>query len=58
MLFNVCKQANPNTYCISSTKELKPEWTKNAENIGICGATSTPKWLMEKTKERVTSFAK
>ena len=52
MLFNVCKQVNQNTHFISSTKELNPEWIKSARSIGICGATSTPKWLMEETKKR------
>ena len=56
MLFNVCKEVNPNTFFISSTDELKPEWTENANSIGICGATSTPKWLMEKTKEKINRF--
>ncbi len=55
MLFDVCKQVNPNTHFISSPKELKPEWTNNANSIGICGATSTPKWLMEETKEAIVN---
>ena len=53
MLFSACKHANPNTFFTSSTDELKPEWVRNAKSIGICGATSTPKWLMEKIKEEI-----
>ncbi len=58
MLFNVCKQANPNTHFISSSEEFKPEWTNNADSIGICGATSTPKWLMEKIKKTIINSNK
>jgi len=54
MLYNVCKQANKNTYFISSTKELKLEWFRNAKSIGICGATSTPGWIMDKTKKIIS----
>ena len=50
VLYNHCKEANPNTFFISSPEELKdlPLDTKNTElKVGICGATSTPLWLME-----------
>lgn len=57
MLFNVCKQVNQNTHFISSTEEFNPEWIKNARSIGICGATSTPIWLMEETKKVVFGLA-
>ena len=53
MLFNICRQVNKNSHFISSVEELNPEWVKKADSIGICGATSTPKWLMEKTKKVV-----
>jgi 4-hydroxy-3-methylbut-2-en-1-yl diphosphate reductase len=49
-LYNICKQNNPNSYIISDANEIHQEWITGAENIGICGATSTPKWLMEKVK--------
>lgn len=58
MLFNVCKQVNQNTHFISSMEEFDPEWIKNARSIGICGATSTPKWLMKKIKETINHFNK
>ena len=47
MLYEVCKQVNPNTYFISSTLELKPQWFQSVNRVGVCGATSTPLWLME-----------
>ncbi|MEN8121599.1 MAG: 4-hydroxy-3-methylbut-2-enyl diphosphate reductase [Bacteroidota bacterium] len=56
MLFDVCKQVNKNTHFISSAEELNPEWIKNPHSIGICGATSTPKWLMVKTKKAINNL--
>jgi 4-hydroxy-3-methylbut-2-enyl diphosphate reductase len=50
VLFEVCKQTNPNTYFISSEEELSLEMFNPQEKVGICGATSTPMWLMEKVK--------
>lgn len=52
-LFEVCRKSNPNTYFISSADEVNAEWIENADKIGICGATSTPQWLMEKVKEHI-----
>ena len=46
-LYGVCKAVNPNTYFVSETTEIQDEWFKNANSVGICGATSTPMWLME-----------
>ena len=46
-LFGVCKSVNPNTHFISETAEIQVEWLQNATTVGICGATSTPMWLME-----------
>lgn len=53
VLYNACLEVNPRSYFISSPEELRPEWTAGAESIGICGATSTPAWLMEKTRDRL-----
>ncbi len=47
MLFEVCKLVNPNTYFISSPAEIEAQWFDGVESVGICGATSTPRWLME-----------
>jgi 4-hydroxy-3-methylbut-2-enyl diphosphate reductase len=46
-LYSVCKETNPRSYFISSVDELDLQWFENASTIGICGATSTPMWLME-----------
>ena len=53
ILFDVCKQANQNTYFVSETTELNPEWFRKKESVGICGATSTPRWHMEKIAEEI-----
>ena len=47
MLYESCKEENEESYFISDIKELDSRWFANAKNIGICGATSTPRWLME-----------
>ena len=54
VLFEACLEVNPRTYFISSPEELKPEWTAGADSIGICGATSTPAWLMQETFAALT----
>ncbi|MDO4955569.1 MAG: 4-hydroxy-3-methylbut-2-enyl diphosphate reductase [Bacteroidales bacterium] len=51
VLYNECKKVNPNTYLVDSPQEIKKEWIEKAETIGICGATSTPKWLMEQCRD-------
>jgi 4-hydroxy-3-methylbut-2-enyl diphosphate reductase len=50
VLFEVCKSINPNTYFVSSEEELSLEMFSPGNTVGICGATSTPVWLMEKVK--------
>lgn len=51
VLYAQCKEVNPKTYLITDETELDPTWINNAESIGICGATSTPRWLMQKVAE-------
>lgn len=53
VLFEACRSANPLSYNIEEPAELRPEWFEGAETVGICGATSTPKWLMQQTAERL-----
>lgn len=50
ILFQECKNVNPNTYQVDKPEEIEHSWFKGAKSIGICGATSTPKWLMDKCK--------
>jgi 4-hydroxy-3-methylbut-2-enyl diphosphate reductase len=47
VLSNLCKSVNPRTYLLGSASEINPAWFRNAASVGICGATSTPKWLLE-----------
>ncbi|MCI6403986.1 MAG: 4-hydroxy-3-methylbut-2-enyl diphosphate reductase [Prevotella sp.] len=56
VLFNACKAKNPHTYLIEGPEEIDPAWLSGAESIGICGATSTPKWLMEKVATALTHY--
>ena len=51
ILYHECKQVNPNTHLIDQPEEIDRELLKNIHSIGICGATSTPKWLMEECKK-------
>ncbi|MBQ8969141.1 MAG: 4-hydroxy-3-methylbut-2-enyl diphosphate reductase [Bacteroidaceae bacterium] len=53
VLFSECKRVNPQSYMIDAASEILPRWLTNCDSIGICGATSTPKWLMEECKIRV-----
>ncbi len=52
-LFNVCKQHNPNSYFISDSSEIDKAWFANSQKTGICGATSTPMWLMDEVAEAI-----
>ncbi|MFW5822288.1 MAG: 4-hydroxy-3-methylbut-2-enyl diphosphate reductase [Tangfeifania sp.] len=52
-LFSVCKEENLNSYHISQPGEMMTEWFEGVESVGICGATSTPNWLMEEVAESV-----
>jgi len=53
MLYEVCLKINPNTYFISDTDELKDAWFDKVSSVGVCGATSTPKWLINKVAEKI-----
>lgn len=55
MLFEECLRVNPNSHLIDSKDEIDDSLLKEAHSIGICGATSTPKWLMEEVYNYVTS---
>ena len=52
-LFSVCEATNAKSYFISSPDELNAEWYTSANSVGICGATSTPMWLMELVKNTI-----
>ncbi|MDX5442467.1 MAG: 4-hydroxy-3-methylbut-2-enyl diphosphate reductase [Hymenobacteraceae bacterium] len=56
VLYQVCKDTNPETYFVSKVDELQPEWFNQNQKIGICGATSTPMWLMEQVRDKLLTF--
>ncbi|MDR2026494.1 MAG: 4-hydroxy-3-methylbut-2-enyl diphosphate reductase [Prevotellaceae bacterium] len=47
VLYQSCKNANPNSYFVEQAHDINPEWFSECNTVGVCGATSTPKWLME-----------
>lgn len=53
VLFEVCRQANPHSRQIEEPAEIDPAWFERVQSVGICGATSTPKWLMEQVAEHL-----
>ena len=53
VLYNECKSVNPNSYQIERAGEIDMDWFDGVNTVGICGATSTPKWLMEECRERI-----
>lgn len=56
VLYDVCKKYNDNSYFISNVEELDQTWFQPNDKIGICGATSTPMWLMEQVKAELESL--
>ena len=54
VLFNECLRVNPNTHLIEGPEEIDPAWLKGIQTVGICGATSTPKWLMEQCRDALS----
>lgn len=53
VLFEKCREVNPRTYLIQDETQLLAEWTDGFTSIGICGATSTPLWLMERVADKI-----
>ena len=53
VLFNECLRVNPNSYQIEAPEEILPQWLDGIQSVGICGATSTPKWLMEQCRDTI-----
>ena len=56
MLYSVCKNINPDTHFVSSQEELDKSWFTGKNSIGICGATSTPKWLIENIRDIISNI--
>ena len=58
MLFEECLKVNDNSHLIDNEKEIDPSLLQNVKSIGVCGATSTPKWLMEKIYNHIRTLIK
>ena len=58
MLFEECLKVNANSHLIDNEKEIDPTLLRNVKSIGVCGATSTPKWLMEKIHDHIQLLIK
>ena len=56
MLFEECLKVNPNSHLIDNEEEIDPSLIQNVTSIGVCGATSTPKWLMEKIYKHIQAL--
>jgi 4-hydroxy-3-methylbut-2-en-1-yl diphosphate reductase len=57
-LFQVCKNVNPKTFLVSKREELRSEWFDGVNEVGVCGATSTPLWLMQEVEQEIRKFSK
>ena len=53
VLFDLCRGANPRTFRIGAPADIRPAWVRDGDHVGVCGATSTPKWLLEEVAEAV-----
>ena len=53
VLFNECLRVNPNSHQIETPEEIQTQWLQGVQSVGICGATSTPKWLMEQCRDAI-----
>ena len=56
VLYNECLRVNGNTHLIEGPAEIDASWLRNVKTIGICGATSTPKWLMEQCRDAIVKM--
>ena len=54
VLYEACREVNPRSYLIDGPAAIDFSWLRSAASVGICGATSTPKWLMEQCREAVS----
>ena len=53
VLYNECLRVNPNTHLVEDVHEIEPSWLEGIQSVGICGATSTPRWLMEQCRDAI-----
>lgn len=55
-LYSVCQQVNPRSYFVENEQELDPAWFQGCQSVGICGATSTPMWLMQQVADGIQAL--
>jgi 4-hydroxy-3-methylbut-2-en-1-yl diphosphate reductase len=55
-LYSVCQQVNPQSFFVENEEELQQHWFGHADSVGICGATSTPMWLMQQVADRIATL--
>jgi 4-hydroxy-3-methylbut-2-enyl diphosphate reductase len=56
LLHQVCQEVNSLTHFVSQAGQLAPAWFRPGQTVGICGATSTPRWLLEQVRDELTRF--
>jgi 4-hydroxy-3-methylbut-2-enyl diphosphate reductase len=56
VLYGECLRVNPNTHLVEGPEEIQREWLQGVKTVGVCGATSTPKWLMEQCREAIQAL--
>ncbi len=56
MLFSVCRSVNPDSHFVSSSGDIELSWFEGKKSVGICGATSTPKWLIEDIRDFISNI--
>lgn len=56
MLYEICKSINPKTKFISQPEEIQSKWFDHIKTVGVCGATSTPMWLMKKVAKHISKY--
>ena len=58
VLYNECLRVNPNTHLVEDPQEIESAWLEGLQSVGICGATSTPRWLMEQCRDAIQNMQK
>ncbi len=56
VLYNECLRVNPNTHLVEDPQEIESAWLEGIQSVGICGATSTPRWLMEQCRDAIQNI--
>ena len=56
VLSDLCRSVNPRTYVVGSVSDIRPEWFRDGDSVGISGATSTPRWLLEQVAKHISDF--